>query len=50
VRLTAEEEVEIHRFKRCPFCEHPQRGVQISKAWEAWYRSSALVGIRSQKR
>lgn len=50
VRLTAEGEVEIRRFKRCPFCEHPQRGVQINKPWDAWYRSLVLVGIHSQER
>jgi hypothetical protein len=43
VRLTAEGEVEIRRFTRCPFCEHPQLGVAIKKPWDGWYRSLPLV-------
>lgn len=47
VRLTADGAAEIHRFKRCPFCEHPERGIDISESWNAWYRSLPLVGSRS---
>jgi hypothetical protein len=45
VRLTANGSSEIHRFKRCPFCAHPKRGIHISKPWNVWYRSLPLVGI-----
>lgn len=47
VRLTNEGKVEIRRFKRCPFCEHQERGVSISKTWETWYRALPLVGRSS---
>jgi hypothetical protein len=44
VRLTAGGQTEIHRFKRCPFCEHPERGVHIAKPWNTWYHSLPIVG------
>jgi hypothetical protein len=44
VRLTDTGQVEIRRFKRCPFCEHPERGVHIAKPWDTWYRSLPIVG------
>lgn len=47
VRLTADGQAEIHRFKRCPFCEHSGRGIRISDPWDAWYRSLPLVGSQS---
>jgi hypothetical protein len=47
VRLTADGQTEIHRFKRCPFCEHPDRGVQIAEPWNTWYRSLPIVGTTS---
>lgn len=46
VRLTADGGTEIRRFKRCPFCEHPERGVEINKPWNDWYHSLPLVGNR----
>lgn len=44
VRLTADGKTEIHRFKRCCFCEHPKTGVEISDPWKDWYYSLPLVG------
>jgi hypothetical protein len=44
VRLTDAGRIEIRRFKRCPFCEHPERGVHIGEPWNTWYRSLPLVG------
>jgi hypothetical protein len=46
VRLTANARTEIRRFKRCPFCEHPQIGIEISTPWNDWYHSLPLVGER----
>jgi hypothetical protein len=39
VRLSADGQPEIHRFKRCSFCEHPECGVPINEPWNTWYRS-----------
>jgi hypothetical protein len=39
VRLTAEGQIQIQRFKRCSFCEHPERGLTIKAPWNKWYRS-----------
>jgi hypothetical protein len=39
VRLTAEGELEVRRFTRCPFCAYPERGVTIKKPWDARYSS-----------
>lgn len=39
IRLTAEGQIQIQRFKRCPFCAHPTRGVDIKEPWNTWYRS-----------
>lgn len=44
IRPTASGTVEIHRFKRCPFCEHPERGITIAEPWNTWYRSLPVVG------
>lgn len=44
VRLTEGGRTEIRRFKRCPFCEHPQRGVEIKSPWSVWYRWLPVVG------
>jgi hypothetical protein len=43
VRLNASGQAEIHRFKRCPFCEHPERGIRIAEPWNTWYRSLRVV-------
>jgi hypothetical protein len=43
VRLTAEGELEVRRFTRCPFCAHPERGVTIKKPWNAWYSSLPAI-------
>jgi hypothetical protein len=39
IRLTAEGQTEIRRFKRCRFGEHRLRGIAISEPWNTWYRS-----------
>ena len=44
VRLSADGQPEIHRFKRCSFCEHQERGVTINEPWNTWYRSLAVIG------
>lgn len=44
VRLTADGKTEVHRFKRCSFCEDPERGAVINEPWNAWYRSLPVVG------
>src|SRR5262249_41883665 len=44
IRVTADGEREVYRFKRCPFCEHPERGVHIAEPWNTWYRGLPLVG------
>ncbi|PYT69567.1 MAG: hypothetical protein DMG39_18190 [Acidobacteria bacterium] len=36
VRLTADGRAGIHRFKRCPFSEHPERGIHINEPWNTW--------------
>ena len=35
LRLTAEGELEVRRFTRCPLCTHPKRGTKIKKPWDA---------------
>jgi hypothetical protein len=44
VRLTSNGQVEIQRFKRCSFCEHPERGIDINKPWNIWYHSLPVIG------
>lgn len=44
VRLTTDGQVEVHRFKRCPFCEHPDRGIVIKEPWNQWYRALPISG------
>jgi len=44
VRVTADGQPEIYRFKRCSFCEHPERGLEINTPWNVWYRSLPVIG------
>lgn len=44
VRLTADGKAEIHRFKRCSFCENPKTGFKINDSWNEWYRSLPVIG------
>jgi hypothetical protein len=44
VHLNEDGKVDIRRFKRCPFCEHPERGVKINEPWNTWYHSLPVVG------
>lgn len=43
IRPTASGKIEVHRFKRCFFCEHQERGISIAEPWNAWYRSLPLI-------
>jgi hypothetical protein len=49
VHLTDEGRVDVRRFKRCPFCEHPQNGLKINDRWRKWYDSSPITGGRAHR-
>ena len=38
LHLNADGKTKIRRFRRCPFCEHPENDVSIGEPWDSWYR------------
>jgi hypothetical protein len=44
IRLTDDGGIDVRRFKRCPFCERQDSGVEIRGPWNVWYRALPLVG------
>jgi hypothetical protein len=49
VHVTNEGEIEVRRFKRCSFCEHPKRGIPINEPWRKWYDSLPIVSGRGHR-